>query len=107
MCCPFYIGERMNIMANGIDIAIPIILNMIPNQAGTFRILFSAIVVITIAHISMTRWLMPKVYWFIPPIINHRPSHKIIIDPTVNAVNPEIFRIWSISLLFKLSIRIR
>jgi hypothetical protein len=45
----------MNIMANGKDTAIPMILRMIPNHAGTFRTLFNAIVVIIIAHKSMAR----------------------------------------------------
>ena len=106
-CCPYYKGERMNMMANGNETAIPIILKTIPIQTGTSRILFSATVVIIIAHISIIRWLMPKVYWFMLPVINHRPSHKTNIVPTANDENPEIFKIWSKSLSFELSLRIR
>ena len=83
----------MNLMASGKETTIVIIFKTIPSQTGTSRILFNAIIEITIAQISIMRWLIPKEYWFMPPIISQRASHKIITVPMASAENPEIFRI--------------
>jgi len=58
MCQPLFydhIGERMNIMAKGKETAIAIMFKTIPSQTGTSRILFNAIVAITIAQISIIK----------------------------------------------------
>ncbi len=102
-----YIGDRMNMIANGIDTAMPMIFSTIPNQPGTLRILLRAIVVIATAHRFINKWLMPRLYWVIPPINSQSASHTINTVPIANAVNPEMFSNLSMSLCLLLNLRIK